>query len=101
MDPDSGVGNPDFCKLAAAYGFGYSAIATNADLEHGIRTALAMEGPALCEVNISPEQRIFPKASAFRRPDGTFESRPLEDMAPFLPREEVWENMHQFDDEEK
>ncbi len=101
VDPDSGVGNPDFCKLAAAYGFGYSAIATNADLEHGIRTALAMEGPALCEVNISPEQRIFPKASAFRRPDGTFESRPLEDMAPFLPREEVWENMHQFDDEEK
>ncbi len=101
VDPESGVGNPDFRKLAAAYGFGYSAIATNADLECGIRAALAMQGPALCEVNISPEQRIFPKASAFRRPDGTFESRPLEDMAPFLPREEVWENMHQFDDEEK
>jgi acetolactate synthase-1/2/3 large subunit len=101
VDPASGVGNPDYRELAAAYRFGYSAIATNADLEQGIRAALAMPGPVLCEVNISPEQRIFPKASAFRRSDGTFESRPLEDMAPFLPREEVWENMHQFDDEEK
>ncbi|HJX84140.1 MAG TPA: thiamine pyrophosphate-binding protein, partial [Candidatus Angelobacter sp.] len=100
VDPGSGVANPDFCKLAAAYGFGYSAIANNAELDRGIRAALAMEGPALCEVNISPEQRIFPKASAFRRPDGTFESRPLEDMAPFLPREEIFENMHQFDQDE-
>ena len=40
---------------------------------------------------------ITPKASAFRRADGTIESRPLEDMAPFLPREEVEWNMHLFD----
>jgi acetolactate synthase I/II/III large subunit len=58
-----------------------------------------MDGCVICEVNISSKQRIFPKASAFRRPDGTFESRPLEDMAPFLPREEVWECMHMFDDD--
>ena len=98
-DPGSGVSNPDFAKLAAAYGFGYSSIRNNAALEHGLAAALAHDGPAICEVNISPEQRIFPKASAFRRPDGTFESRPLEDMAPFLPREEVWANMHMFDDD--
>ena len=98
-DKGSGVGTPDFCKLALAYGMSYSCIRTNPDLEEGIRFVLAQPGPALCEINISPEQRISPKASAFRRPDGTFESRPLEDMAPFLPSEEVWENMHLFDDE--
>lgn len=98
-DNASGVGNPDYCKLAMAYGLSYSRIRTNPDLDRGIRLFLEQPGPALCEVNISPEQRISPKASAFRRPDGTFESRPLEDMAPFLPREEVWENMHLFDDE--
>ncbi len=97
-DPASGVSNPDYVHLAAAYGFGYSHIENNGGLDKGIAEALKGEGPALCEVNISPEQRIFPKASAFRRPDGTFESRPLEDMAPFLPREEVWENMHMFDE---
>ncbi|HEU5350892.1 MAG TPA: thiamine pyrophosphate-binding protein [Terracidiphilus sp.] len=99
-DPASGVGTPRFDLLAAAYDIRYSRIHNHADLEHGIRNALAGDSPGLCEVNVSPTQGIWPKASAFRRPDGTFESRPLEDMAPFLPREEIWENMHQFDNEE-
>jgi len=99
-DPGSGVGNPRFDLLAAAYGFRYSYIANNAGLQGGLREALAGEGPGICELNVSPTQGIWPKASAFRRADGTFESRPLEDMAPFLPREEVWENMHLFDEQE-
>lgn len=98
-DYGSGVDSPDFSKLASAYDLGYSRIATNSELDRGIGEALLCEGPMICEVNISPSQGISPKASAFRRPDGTFESRPLEDMAPFLSREEVWENMHQFDEE--
>jgi acetolactate synthase I/II/III large subunit len=98
-DESSGVSNPDFAHLAAAYGLTYSQIRTNAEVENGIRTVLQTEGPALCELNIAVEQGITPKASAFRREDGTLESRPLEDMAPFLPREEVWENMHFFDEE--
>jgi acetolactate synthase-1/2/3 large subunit len=97
-DAASGVGNPRFDCLAAAYGMRYSRIETNDGIVDGVRSALAGEGPGICEVSVSPEQGIWPKASAFRRPDGTFESRPLEDMAPFLPREEVWENMHQFDE---
>jgi acetolactate synthase-1/2/3 large subunit len=97
-DAASGVGNPRFDCLAAAYGMRYSRIATNGDIDGGVRAALAGDGPGICEVNVSPEQGIWPKASAFRRPDGTFESRPLEDMAPFLSREELWENMHQFDE---
>ena len=52
----------------------------------------------LCEVRIAAEQAIEPKATAFRKPDGTFESRPLEDMAPFLSRQEIFENMHLFDE---
>jgi acetolactate synthase-1/2/3 large subunit len=99
-DATSGVGTPHFDGLAAAYDFRYSRIQNHTDLESGIRAALAGEGPGICEVNVSPKQGIWPKASAYRRPDGTFESRPLEDMFPFLSREEVWENMHQFDGEE-
>jgi len=95
----SGVANPNFECLAAAYGFRYSYIPTNAELDKQLGAAL--EGPdrCICEVNISPKQGISPKASAFRRPDGTFESRPLEDMAPFLPREEFAENMRLFEDD--
>jgi len=98
-DRGSGVGNPDYRLLAAAYGLGYSFIPTNAELESGIHAALAAEGPAMIEVNLSAQQRIFPKGSARRLPDGKFESPPLEDMAPFLPRDEFWKNMRQFDDD--
>jgi acetolactate synthase-1/2/3 large subunit len=99
VDPHSGVATPDFAKLAETYSFGYGYINNHEDLDCGIRSALSQHGPTLYEVNISSKQRISPKASAFRRPDGKFESRPLEDMAPFLPREELWENMHQFDND--
>lgn len=96
-DADSGVSNPRFEHLAAAYGLPYAAIANNDELDAGLRRVLDADGPVLCELNISPAQGITPKASAFRREDGTLESRPIEDMAPFLPREEIWENMHLFD----
>jgi acetolactate synthase-1/2/3 large subunit len=99
-DEASGVSNPDFAHLAAAYGLVYSKINTNAEIDNGIRAVLQCEGPTLCELNIAVDQGITPKASAFRREDGTLESRPLEDMAPFLPREEVWENMHLFDEDD-
>ncbi len=98
-DPASGVGSPNFEKLAHAYNIAYFKINTNAELDSVIPAALATTGPAICEVNLAVEQGITPKASAFTRPDGTIESRPLEDMAPFLSREEVFENMHLFDDE--
>jgi acetolactate synthase-1/2/3 large subunit len=95
----SGLANPDFKLLAAAYGLPYLWAADNGAVDAAIGETLALPGPAFCEVNISPEQVFAPKASAFRREDGTLESRPLEDMAPFLPREEIRENMHLFDGE--
>jgi acetolactate synthase I/II/III large subunit len=99
-DYNSGVDNPHFERLAGAYDLEYAHIETNCQLESQISNVLSADGPVLCELKISPVQGVSPKASAFRRPDGSFESRPLEDMAPFLPREEVWGNMHQFDDDD-
>jgi acetolactate synthase-1/2/3 large subunit len=96
-DATSGIADANFEKLADAYGFDFSRLATHGDLEAGISRALVGDQPHICEILVSPEQAISPKASAFRREDGTFESRPLEDMAPFLSREEIWENTHLFD----
>ncbi len=98
-DESSGVSNPNFEYLAKAYGLEYVNIQNNDGIEQGIQQTLKLDGPVLCEVNISPEQGITPKASSFVREDGTIESRPLEDMFPFLPREEIWENMHLFDND--
>lgn len=92
-DEPSGVGCSDFRALAAAYGIPYARIDDHAGLDAGIAAALAADGPVLVDVNVSPRQGIHPKAASFRREDGSFESRPLEDMAPFLPREELAANM--------
>jgi len=99
-DKASGVSNPEFIHLAAGYGFTYSSIKNNINLEEGIQKVLLTDSPVLCEVNIAIGQGITPKASSRKREDGTLESCPLEDMYPFLPREELWENMHLFDEKD-
>jgi len=100
-DFGSGIGNPDFQKLAEAYGIGYHRLSDPAVLSVGVRHVLEHDGPLLCEVIVSPTQARMPRTSSYRREDGTMESRPIEDLFPFLPREEIHENMHMFDDEER
>lgn len=99
-DSTSGVGAPNYELLSAAFGIPYFEIHTNEELDTLLPQVLNHEGACFCNLFVDPIQFISPRASSFRRDDGTLESRPLEDMAPFLPREEVWENMHQFDDSE-
>ncbi len=99
-DPDTGVANPDYRLLAAAHGLEYARAATNGDIAGIAGRVLDSDGPVLCELNISHDQPRSPKATSFRRPDGTIESKPLEDMWPFLPTEEIWHNMHMFDDDD-
>jgi acetolactate synthase I/II/III large subunit len=96
-DGNSGVGNPDFSALAGAFGFDYLRVRDNASIRDGIAKALATDGPVLIELNVSYSQGRSPKIMSVRREDGTMESRPLEDMYPFLPREEVDRNMRLFD----
>ncbi len=92
-DPASGVGVPDFRKLAAAYGFAYQEIRKHSDLDLEIPQALAASEPRICEVFLNPQQPFAPKTSSRRLPDGRMVSAPLEDMFPFLDREEFLENM--------
>ncbi len=54
---------------------------------------MAVPGPAICEVMVSTDQNFEPKSSARKMPDGTITSPPLEDLAPFLPEEEMDANM--------
>ena len=96
-DPASGISNPDYEKLAAAYDMNYAYVRSHDGMEPIVAAFLAAPGAGICELNVSYDQVRSPKASSFRREDGTMESRPLEDMAPFLPREEIAENMHLFD----
>jgi acetolactate synthase-1/2/3 large subunit len=91
--PESGVGFPDFQKLAFGFGIKAMAIENAAQLKDGIKTALAAEGPLLCDVKIAEDYSFSPKLSSERKPDGRMVSKPIEDMYPFLDRKEFAENM--------
>jgi acetolactate synthase-1/2/3 large subunit len=91
--PESGVSLPSLEKLAALFGFGYSRIANNRELKAGIAAALAAPGPALIDVRVDPSKALMPKLSSYLKPDGTMASRPLEDLAPLLERDELKANM--------
>jgi len=90
---DSGLSFPNFDKIAAAFSFAYMRCATHAELSSSIAAMLRTDSPALCEVLLDLRQAFAPKLSARKLEDGSMISPPLEDMAPFLSREELRSNM--------
>jgi acetolactate synthase-1/2/3 large subunit len=92
-DPASGVSNPDFEALAAAFRFRFVRIASNEERTERIREALAGIDPVLVEVLVDPAQERTPRVMSRRRADGSMESGTLENMYPFLPADEVERNM--------
>ena len=91
--PDSGVTFPDICRVALAYGIPSSVISGHEGMKDKIREILSTPGPNVCEVLLSPEQNFSPRVSSKKEPDGRIVSKPLEDLYPFLPREELERNM--------
>lgn len=89
IDANSGVGFPSFEKLADAFGFEYLSFSSEADADGIIAKALATDGPTLCEVIVDPTQNFAPKSSSKVLDDGRIVSPSLEDMAPFLDRDEL------------
>lgn len=100
-DKNSGVNNPKFKALAFANSLPYVKINNNSEIHKKIIDVLNIDGPVLCELHVDPQQHREPKAASFKKPDGSMESRPLEDMSPFLPREEMQENMNFFNNTNK
>jgi len=88
----SGVVLPSFEKLAAAYGLPYFKLLDNRELDAKLPAIFATRGPVLTEVMLDPFEVLGPKAASKKLPDGSMVSAPLDDMAPFLPREEYEAN---------
>jgi len=88
----SGVSFPDYVKVAQAYGL--PALRLNqADFTDRLREALEAPGPVVCDVVLDPRQGFEPRASSKQLPDGRIVSAALEDMYPFLEREELLSNL--------
>lgn len=91
--PDTGVWCPDALKIAKAYGIKGIRIEDVSEVDDKIREALSYEGPVICEVMTPEWQLLIPRIASDKRPDGTLVSRNYEDMFPYLPAEELKENM--------
>jgi acetolactate synthase-1/2/3 large subunit len=90
--PASGVSFPIFMDLARAHGLSFVKLDMK-DFAPTVREVLEMPGPVLCEVMLDPDQGFEPRQSSRQLPDGRIVSAPLEDMFPFLEREEMMENL--------
>jgi len=90
----SGVSFPDTLKIAKAYGIKAVRIRNYQELEKKLDGILNFDKAVIIDVIIPRGQPIIPTVSSVVNPDGTMSSRPLEDMAPFLDREEYKNNLY-------
>ncbi len=88
IDGDSGICFPDFGKLADAFGLPYYRTDSERTASEVLDEFLSSDGPAVCEVVVDPEQNFAPKSSSKVLPDGRIVSPSINDMAPFLDRDE-------------
>ena len=90
VGPESGdLSFPEMSRIAEAYRIPYMSASTNAELPEKLKTFVEQDGCAMFEVFVDTEQAFEPKPSAMKRADGSLFSPPLEDLAPFLSREEL------------
>lgn len=92
-DSTSGVSFPDLKKISEAYGIKYFRMTGIDDRDTIFEEILSTDGPVLCEVICEKNQLIQPTVSSRKLPNGKLVSSPIEDMSPFLPRDEFLENM--------
>lgn len=81
---EGGLGDPDFVKIAIAYGMAGIQINNNQELREKIKQALEFNGPILCNVDLKCGEKVIPKLEF---------GKPIEDSSPLLDREEFMKNM--------
>lgn len=84
---------PDLSCLVPAYGISYDSCSSSKTLREDLRRVLDGPVPCVCQVFVTKQQKTEPKLASRQLEDGTMVSASLEDMYPFLSREEMDENM--------
>ncbi len=94
---ESGLTLPDMAKVAESFGIKGMAIESEDHLAEQVQEVLSYNGPVVCRVKTDIAQKVLPKQANYMKEDGQMASRPLEDMAPLLSREELKAVMKQED----
>ena len=81
---ESGLGFPNWEKLAEAFGLPFQRISSPSELNAGLDQALAVHGPLFVQVTTRIDTTFAPKVASARLADGRMVSKPLDDMGPIL-----------------
>ena len=92
VDIESGISFPDAEKICDAYGIKHIKIEKNIDIDNKLNEFMNYDESILCEVICCIQPRC-PKLNAKKNDDGTFTNKPLEDLEPFLDRDEFENEM--------
>jgi len=92
-EKSSSVTCPDIVKVAQAHEIATERISNTEELHAKIDGVLNASGPLVCEVIMPETQPLIPRVSSLKKPDGSIVSKPLEDLFPFLDRDEFAKNM--------
>jgi acetolactate synthase-1/2/3 large subunit len=92
-DSRNGLTIPSLIRVGEAFGLSSAVIENQQNLRADVRRVLNMHGPVVCDVRVQPDEMRAPRLQSYQKPDGSFVSKPLEDLFPFLPRDEFLANM--------
>ena len=88
---ETGVEMPDFSKVAAAFELPFFRIENHAELPDGLKKVYQVKGFAVCEIFQDWDQMIEPRIMSRKLDDGTLVSPVIDDLYPFLDRNEYQE----------
>lgn len=88
-DEESGIGMPDFERIANAFQIPYYRCDEVEKIEKSIEWMQKVEGPSFLEVVQKEEDVIYPRLMSKMKEDGTFDDPELQDMYPFISKEDM------------
>jgi len=96
---ESGLCFPTLRNVAKTYGLKYLIIENNQQIDPVLKIAMRDDDSVLCEVVGSINFDEIPKSMTIANPDGTFTSSLLENLYPFVSKEEQKLNMPDWNNE--
>jgi acetolactate synthase-1/2/3 large subunit len=92
-DSTSGLSLPDLSRVSESFGIKARRLTSPRGLRGQLREILDEAGPSVTEIVVQPSEPRIPSVRSIQKADGSMSSKPLEDLYPFLDREEFRANM--------
>lgn len=90
--PENGVTFPDFQQVVTAFGISAQRMSSRAEVDERLQEFFRLPLPAFCEAIVDKKYGLEPKLASRKLADGSMLTPDLDDMAPFLPMEELLAN---------